>query len=284
MVLFDRQAKYAFIVATFLLGFSGVGFRYAVNALNVFLEKEAVPLRDNLANVSRTLGNWQKVGQDARLDEAMLETLNTEEYLSRSYAIDGESSNGVLQLHLAYYTGFIDAVPHVPDRCFEAGGLRKQGLPDNYPLEVDKSQWRESDPDQHQDSTSFPQVIYAHPVTGQPITVHMPAGDFSLRVTEFQRIDQQDVKIFAGYFFIANGETTATPERLKFLAFDPTERYAYYLKVQYTMFGDKDFSKEEFISDCADFTGHLLPELMRCLPDWYEVQFPSQTLSVANDQ
>jgi len=270
-------------MAALLLVLSGAGFRFAVNALNVFLEKEAVPLRDNLANISRSLGDWQKVGQDARLDEAMLETLNTEDYLSRNYAINGEPTDGMLQIHLAYYTGFIDAVPHVPDRCFEAGGLRKQELPGNYPLEVDRSQWREGDSDEYPGITTFPQVIYAHPVTGQPITVHMPAGDFFLRVTEFQRIDQQDVKIFAGYFFIANGETTATPERLKLLAFDPTERYAYYLKVQITMFGGKDFSRDEFMAHSADFTGHLLPELMRCLPDWYEVQFPSQSLSVANN-
>jgi len=37
----------------------------------------------------------------------MVESLGTEKYLTRSYAIDGDPSKGVISLHLAYYTGMM---------------------------------------------------------------------------------------------------------------------------------------------------------------------------------
>jgi hypothetical protein len=91
-------------------------------------------------------------------------------------------------------------------------------------------------------------------------------------VTEFQKVDQPDLRVYAGYFFIANGATTASPEAVKLLAFDPTDEYAYYAKVQFTMTGGREFGVEQFIEHVSDLCETLLPEVMRCLPDWAEVQ------------
>ena len=113
MLHFERHARLVFIVACLALILSGIGFKAAVRLLNVYLMKEAVPLRQSLPTLPSRLGNWKKVSEDKSLDEAVIETLGTEDYLDRNYAIDGKPANGVISLHLAYYTGFIDTVPHV---------------------------------------------------------------------------------------------------------------------------------------------------------------------------
>ena len=54
----------------------------------------------------------------------MLEELGTTNYISRVYR-DGGADNPQgtqVRLHIAYYTGTPDTVPHVPERCDTAGG------------------------------------------------------------------------------------------------------------------------------------------------------------------
>ena len=64
----------------------------------------------------------QAFGDDVVLDTAQVEELGTDRYLNRTYARDGHPDNGWIALHIAYYTGMIDAVPHIPDRCYEGAG------------------------------------------------------------------------------------------------------------------------------------------------------------------
>ena len=272
MLHFERHARLVFLVACLALVLSGIGFKAAVRLLNVHLMKEAVPLRQSLPTLPSRLGDWKKVGEDKPLDDAVIETLGTEDYLDRHYAIDGKPANGLMSLHLAYYTGFIDTVPHVPDRCFEAGGWRKQTLPENFDMPIDRSGWRVDNDHVHSSGAAYQLASYRHAITGEQITARMPVGDFQLRVTEFQRPAQPDVRLYAGYFFIANGRTTASPWDVKSLAFNQTDKYAYYVKVQFTMFGDPDFEAEDFIERVSEFAPLLLPPLMRRLPDWAEVE------------
>ena len=48
-----------------------------------------------------------------------------------SSSIDLRESEGhgsaQLQVHISYYTGTIDDVPHIPERCWYASGLRQLG-------------------------------------------------------------------------------------------------------------------------------------------------------------
>ena len=100
----------------------------------------------------------------------------------------------------------------------------------------------------------------------------MPIGKFKLRTTEFRGGDRFEQRIFAGYFFIANGRTTPWPEGVRRFAFDLTTRYAYFAKIQFTMIVSQGNTPEEFVADVADLANELLPELMWCLPDWAEVE------------
>jgi hypothetical protein len=120
---FNPSIRLAFAAVVIVLISSAVGFRASVSALNLYLRKESVQLRESLDTIPMKLGRWKRVGVDSRLGEAMVESLGTRFYLDRHYAIDGNPANGVMTLHIAYYTGMIDAIPHVPERCWGAAGL-----------------------------------------------------------------------------------------------------------------------------------------------------------------
>ena len=102
--------------------------------------------------------------------------------------------------------------------------------------------------------------------------IMMPIGEFRIRTTEFEDKTKRNIRIFAGYFFIANGRVTPSPDGVRLLAFNLNDKYAYYCKIQYTMVGDRKLDQEAFVRIVTGFTDELLPELMRCLPDWSEVE------------
>ncbi len=269
---FDRRAKFALLVACVTLIVCNVGFQYAVSALNIYLRKEPIELRETFATLSRTIGRWTAYGEDEQFDEALLQELGTHNTISRQYVLDGSPRNGVLSAHIAYYTGMIDAVPHVPDRCFVAGGLEPVTLSDVFPLAVDTSGWRE-DPGPINAASGARYMFAEHrdAFTNRLESVRMPVGDLKIRLTEFVRKDKPDLKWFGGYFFIANGRTTANPRDIRMLAFMPSEKYAYYCKVQ-IVYAAPNATRERYLELVSDFLTDFLPELMLRLPDWREVE------------
>jgi hypothetical protein len=271
---FDRHAPKALIAACLILLGGGVFFQMAVKQLSIVLQKESVPLREELSTIARNLGDWRKIGKDQIASAEIVEELGTSDYLSRTYARQGPTGPEYVHVHLAYYTGFIDTVPHVPDRCFEAGGLSKQTLPTNYAFDIDQSNWRrDPDPDHRsRDGEPYRLVVVRHPVTGQPAPVRMPLGEPRIRVTTFRDPLEQGVVVIAGYLFVANGEMIPTPHGVQAIAFEKRTRHAYYCKVQFTMSGDDQLTEARFLDAVSDLAADLFPELMRCLPDWALVE------------
>ena len=207
----------------------------------------------------------------------MEQELGTRQYLDRVYTRTVGRQGQVVMVHLAYYTGLIDAVPHVPARCLAAAGWVTVGLPRNIPLPLDPTGWV-ADTEQRNLGTgeAYSLLTFAHHVTGDDVTVRMPVGDFKLRTSEFRGGDQLDQRIFAGYFFIANGRTTPSPEGVRRFAFDLSTEYACYAKVQFTMVVGEDATLDEFTATVADLGNEFVPELMWCLPDWAEVESMSK--------
>ncbi|MDP6693179.1 MAG: exosortase/archaeosortase family protein, partial [Phycisphaerales bacterium] len=269
-IRFAKSVTVGFIVVVGILASSAVGLQIGVNALNVYLHKEAVYPRRDLSVIPTLVGNWKSVGDDSRFDKAGVEALGTEIYLSRIYD-DANRLSPPVQLHIAYYTGQVDAVPHVPDRCMVAGGfVPLTAEPTNIPLEVGAAHWN-SDTEFVLDGEPYPVVTKRNPITGINETIRMPLGDFEIRTTEFSHPQLGDDHVFSGYFFVANGKTTAYPERIRLLAFDPSSKYAYYCKIQFTIRGGRDFNVEEFNDIVSDLATILMPDIMACLPDWEEV-------------
>lgn len=269
---FDRSATVAFALACATLLLCGAGFRGAVMALSLYLKKEPVELRAPLSLIPVSLGQWKAVGEDRQLSSEMIEALGTDKYLDRTYALGGKEPGETMNVHLAYYTGMIDTVPHVPDRCLVAAGFVDKTQPKNLPVPLDTSDWRDDSNNLVNLATGKTyRVAYMRDVMGLVVPVRMPVGDLELRTIEFASEKAPNARIFGGYFFIANGRATPSPEGVKALAFNISEKYAYYCKVQF-IYASRQATQEEFLELVADHLHGLLPELMRCLPDWSEVE------------
>jgi hypothetical protein len=276
-MMFDRQARLALVVTAVTLAVCGVGFRFAARAAEAYFAKQPVELRQPLTSIPKQLGPWRAAGQDITLTAEIEESLGTSYYLDRVYDRQGDDQDpAAVLVHIPYYTGLIDAVPHVADRCLQAGGWVSTGLPRNLELPLDRSGWR-PDPQRVNLNTGepYPLVTFPHRVTGKEQTVRMPIGEFRLRTTEFREADNPDARIYAGYLFVANGQTTPTPEGVRAFAFNLKTKYAYYAKVQFTMSVPEGMTQDEFAEVVADLADLLLPELMLCLPDWSEVESES---------
>src|ERR1041384_7779484 len=148
----------AFLVALLVLVGASLGMGAAIRYFKFTLVKNAIypPGNRQLRSLPRETASWMAVGPDTIEEGEVLETLGTENYLTRPYARKlpakpakpGEEPRvefdpaTILQVHLAYYTGMIDTVPHVPDRCFVAGGMQLSELTKDVPLPLRRELWR----------------------------------------------------------------------------------------------------------------------------------------------
>jgi hypothetical protein len=260
-----------YFIAIAVLVVGAIGFRVLVAQANIFLMKERVELRRPLDTVPSRLGRWQKFEEDEVLDETMLEELGTRSYLDRKYALDGDPAKGFVHVHVAYYTGTIDAVPHIPERCWAVSGLELTRNSDGVALAIDKSKWEPLVRDDVEPG-KYMMVAVTDPVTADIDRVAMPLGDIVVTTIEFQSPDRPKYRQIGGYFFIANGNAVANSYGVRQAAFNLKDRYAYYCKIQLTQGGQVDDPSgsllEPFKKDAADLLSELLPQIMRCLPDW----------------
>jgi hypothetical protein len=272
---FSRSVVPAYLALLATLAAGGLGLRVAMKSLDVYLRKEPVPLRGDLGSIPTVLGRWQRIGEDQVMDAAMVESLGTDKYLTRNYALDGEPSNGVISLHVAYYTGMIDTVPHIPERCWGAGGLVQLGEPVQMGLDLPIVRSAPADaPRSAATGEAYPVAEVTDPVTRVTERVALPLGEPAMTLTTFQDRRVSRVEQLGGYFFIANGRCTPTTFGVRGLAFNMTDRFAYYCKVQLSAryaVGDAP-SSVAFKAQSEDFLTQLLPQLMRRLPDWPAVE------------
>ena len=85
----------AILIVVGLVGLSRVGMSFAMDALNIYLKKEPVPIRRALADVPRVLGQWEAVGDDQRLSEEFMKSLALTSSLldpTKTQAADSSSS------------------------------------------------------------------------------------------------------------------------------------------------------------------------------------------------
>jgi uncharacterized protein DUF3485 len=276
------------ILAPMIAGAIMLGSTLAISVYIKFadLHMEKIPIypKDNrqVSAIPTETDSWVRLGSDRISSSEVVETLGTDNYLSREYILketQEAKKKVVVELHAAYYTGMIDTVPHVPERCFVGGGLQQSESSRNYPLNLDTSSWR---PD-----SSVPTELAG--VEGELYTVRLsnnrqwtdspgqrvrlprdvtPESAIEMRCSEFLIGEGQ--RIYAGYFFIANGGTKANANEVRTLAFNLSDDYAYYLKIQVNC--QTADSMDEFVEYASSIVSELLGEIMRCAPDWVEVQ------------
>lgn len=277
------QRWVAFGVALGLLGISALGMGTVQRVFAVHLQKEAIypPGGRVLASLPRETPRWSALGSDRVESPDVVKVLGTSNYLTRLYAREegqAEAPRVVLDLHCAYYTGMIDTVPHVPERCFVGGGLQQADFAQVHDVPLDASAWRrdESVPPElaGEGGAIYTLRLPYHERSSAPgQRVRLPRGvtperPLRMRISSFDFPDGR--RLYAGYFFIANGGTAANARQVQALAFDLTSDYAYFLKVQIT--SSSVGSPEELARHAGSLLDDLLGEILMCVPDWVEVE------------
>jgi len=258
-----RSALVGGVAAAVLLVAAG-GQQTVLATTRTVLLKEPVPLRRPLALVPDELATWQAGGDDIVLPDAQVEALGTRRYLVRRYeASDRQSAvtGRAARVHVAYYTGQTDTVPHVPDRCFVAGGLRPMGT--------------------ERTELTFPREVYAPAAeagrfearsklkrgqTGKA-TVTVPGGAIPATIFTYAPSETagQAEPSNVVYFFLANGRFMATPEDVRIEGWDPRDKRGYYCKIELALPGVADQARAR--QRASDLLAELLPEILACLPD-----------------
>jgi len=252
-------------VATLLAG-TGVAKMSALHLTKARLIKLAVPIQHHLYELPAQLGTWQAVRDSPPLSKDILDELGTTEYISRVYEdtawSDSAQPGGVVLLHMAYYTGTPDTVPHVPERCFVGGGATPVSGPDVVPLSIDSPMFVSETDDAGQSVLIAPSALARGEVT-------LPGRDFDATLFAFQGNETTPVSSVL-YFFVANNNALATPDQVRAHGFSIEDAHSYYCKVELQWFGVSD--PELVRQRSEDFLAAAMPEIMACLPDWAAVQ------------
>jgi hypothetical protein len=277
-----RQPR--FIAAALVLLVSAVGLNAATGFLQLHFRKVAVPLPvkgldDPKEGIPSKLGPWLQVSVDERLSDEFEQALGTKVYLSRDYidtrlerraaANFDKKSTGernkmlldvmyqqqaedadrvpVVRLHMAYHTGLVDTVAHIPDRCMVADGYQ----PASYE-EVEREVGTRPD--------------------GSP-------RKLNFRFIKFEdNTGQQRVGRNVVYFFHTNGRYESNPLQVRRTLQNLLETHGYYLKVELmsTVSNPNNPPNQERVKDAMiDFLKEALPEIERCLPDFEKVKSQS---------
>jgi hypothetical protein len=290
MISFHRRIKTAYASLIIVIMVAMVAFPIVITYFGIYLRKKPLDIRESLDSITARLGDWSQDGEDQRYSAELIEELGTQFYLSRNY----KRRDDVLNVHVAYYTGIIDDVPHVPERCWTANNKnweRVTGHDGITPIEVEIDGASPSEvPANHATGERYDSIPIIDPVTGVVNQMYLPVGDYQITVVEFmpEPTDPKTRQI-GGYFFVANGRISASARGVKNLAFDPREEYAYYCKVQFSYKGritdpGLDTLVPRFLEIVEDVLPELVPELVQCLPDWVEVEARKSPPSVTPKQ
>ena len=173
------------------------------------------------------------------LDKMRVAERRSNWYVSRLY-VDPRKNPGepyrFWQLDVTYYTGGLDKVPHVPERCLAAAGATVLDGND---------------------------VMFRAPGMPEPWD-----GDIPFRATRFERRDPDRFRTdqFVQYYaFSLNGRPQSSWKVVRLLLNDPRLRYCYFAKIQLAPRNPtNDFAQADKAT--ADFASHCLPSVLRMLP------------------
>ena len=260
-----------FLAVFVLLGTAAFGLNFLTSYLKLHYQKRALALRAQLDapdGIPAQLGSWIQVSKDTAIDDNTEHVLGTNKYLFRWYVdssvmqpdtvsalkdmsteqrgealarIQQTHPEAVMNLSITYYTGLVDTVAHIPDRCMLGNGFEKTGD------ETIRGQALGKSSDGEDRLVSFNLLGFDDP-TGRG----RPARNVA-------------------YFFHVNGHYESSPLGVRWALQDLREPCGYYAKVE-LMSITPALHDPQGQAGCLrameDFLAKLLPEFERCLPDW----------------
>ena len=153
----------------------------------------------------------------------------------------------VVNVAVTYYTGMVDTVAHVPDRCYVASGYEPR-------------------PGENQNARWAIRGESAEPVEVRYINFDDQAGG-------------SNVTRSVAYFFHVNGHYESSPIGVRTSLANLLQKHGYYAKVE-TMTLIR--SAEDSAAVMTDFLSHAVPEIEKMLPDWDAVQRNAAGAAVAS--
>lgn len=256
----------AYVLALAMVSASAIALPAVCDAYQIVVKKWPIYPESGLVlkSLPAATPTWTQVGADQPMDPDVEKVLGTQNHVSRRYV--HKNGKVALNFHAAYYTGGIDAVPHVPDRCFVGGGMQQGKFFGNIPLQLDvDGRWL---PDDAVPEELLGRIFRVRSIRGPFVRLPRDPHDIRLRTMKFL---DGETPVYAGYFFVANGGTVCLAEEVRLLAFDLTSYYAYYMKIQVTSI-EGISSGEELALYGQSLVGELLGDLMLCTPDWVAVE------------
>jgi exosortase len=236
-----------------------LGLTAVLSANRVVVFKESINLRQELWDgVPKKVAGWEMV-QETKLDGETLKSLGTTHYITRNYhrvaPTPGEAAK-LVTLHVTYYTGTVDTVPHVPWRCWSANGMMP-GNPVDTTLELQGAQYAPAR------GGGAWAVLDGPPNPSQ--RVYLPAQRFTATIFSFDP-QAPSTRSNVVYFFVANGKYLKSPDMVRLQGFDPGDRYGYYAKIEVVLhnLGDQELARTQ----ASAFLSAMMPHIMACLPDW----------------
>ena len=240
-------------------------------------------LDDGRSGVPRILGGWVTINEQSTLDPDVQHSLGTKEFVFRTYLngsvvgeqavkllteevaeddpqrgakeraqydlmqkIRAEHPEALMALNVTYYTGMVDTVSHISERCMVADGYE-------------------------------PKVTKLLELTAGPGPDGQPRKVMARFATFEDQTGNGRVSRNVAYFFHCNGEFEPSPVGVRGRLQNLFEKHGYYAKVEFMADeplrpGVSDSERQASADRCtaamSDLLTVALPEIERCLPDW----------------
>jgi hypothetical protein len=144
----------------------------------------------------------------------------------------------VVHLGLTYYTGLVDTVAHIPDRCYIADGYEPSS--------------------------------YTVPTWNLGMDANGKMFSLPVRFIAFEdSTGTNRVSKCVAYVFHTNGHYESDPLGVRQTLEDLTERYGYYSKIELMTLGNNGDAASAAM---AEFLSAARPEIEACLPDWSKIK------------
>ena len=261
-----------FLIVVVILAVSAAGLNSAVAWMRLSFLKDPVYLKQDLSILPPKMGSWVQVSIDEPLDKELESQLATDKYVFRDYVntklvspqdlerFEGKTSaerkflaaqlqlarpEAVLSFAVTYYTGKVDTVAHIPERCYVADGYQPTQTPETV-------QWNLG-----------PNRMGKMP--GDPQTLGVRYLNFQDQ-TGANRITKR-----VAYFFFANGKYESDSIRVRQTLENLRYKHAFYSKVELMgVMPDHD----KCAAAMTDFLSNAMPEVEKCYPDFESVEHP----------
>ncbi len=263
----STRRSVAFVIVIVILISAAISLRSTVASMKLTFRKLPVQPSAPMLTVGPMLGPWLQMNVDRPENPDIEHELGTREYIFRTYVDSRKFSEAdrtrlidatldqreklvqdgtikvdptwTVRIGLTYYTGSVDTVPHVSERCFVADG------------------WKPS----------------TFEVVSWPILQRDNPAEQNVQVRLMNFEDQIGSRAFRPrqvcYFFQVNGTYEHDPifgvrKKLQNLF----EKHAYFAKVELVTGLDE---AKDAAPVMQDFLTHAMPDIERVLPDWKTV-------------